>query len=151
MGVEQAVFKGLLTAAKADTGGSGLYGETSANRLYGGFKLQGEDMRTHDLPRIEVAPPINSRMDASGQDIWTGLWRMRVMVQRDRAFGTGDTPENAGVLSGIMDRVNAVFDKATITLGSGTASTLSINRVIPGPENENTVVRIIEFTILVCE
>jgi hypothetical protein len=153
MAVEQAVFKALRDKAVADTGSGGLWESGGANSLLhgGGFRLDGSEMRTRDLPRIDVSPPPLLRQDASGLDVWDGLWRMRVLVRKDRAFGTGDTPEAAGVLSGILDRVNAVYDKATVSVSGYTPSTLSIGRIIPGPGDDETVVRVVEFQIMVHE
>lgn len=149
--IEQAVFYGLKEAAVADTGSGGLFESSGSAYLTGGFRLEGESERTRAYPRIDVQPVYHGRMDASDVDIWSGLWRMRVMVQRDRAFGTGDTPEAAGQLSAVMDRVEAVFDKVSVDVPGYDASTLSISRSFRGPETPDVVSRIVEFNIVAHE
>lgn len=155
MSAEQAIFKGLYDKAVLDTGTGGLFeisGSTpGANYLTGGFRLEGDSTRERSEPRIEVIPPDQDRMDASGLDVWDGLWRIRAIVKRDRAYGTGDTPEAAGVLSGIMDRIEAVFDKATITVSGYTPCTLSIVGVRRGPETAHMTARTVEFRIVAHE
>lgn len=148
MSVEQAIFKGLYDKAALDTGSGGLFESGGADYLSGGFRLRGDSMRERNEPRIEVEPPDMPRMDASGTDMWDAVWRLHVIVKRDRAYGTGDTPEATGHLSRIMTRVEAVFDKATITVSGYTPSTLSIRGVWRGKETQNITTRIVELLIV---
>lgn len=149
--IEQAVFFGLKNKALLDTDAGGLFESDGEVYLSGGFRLEGESNRYRGYPRIDVQPAYHGRMDASGVDVWDGRWRMRVMAQRDRAYGTGDTPDASGQMSKMVDRVVAVFDGQEIDVPGYSASTLAVRRTFPGPETAEVACRIVEFNIVAHE
>lgn len=151
MSFEQAHFKAMLALAQADTGAGGLFESGGANRLYGGFVRSDQQPppETHNLPRVEVTflPAVrNDSADGRGESV---VVRMAVKIRRDNAFGTGDTPENAGVVDGIMDRLEAVYHGASLSATGWSPAVMSVLRSpFQGPSDRAVVTRIMECLLV---
>ena len=144
---ETAIFAALLTKAEADTGAGGLFETSGTNRLIGGFILSSWREKERHVPRIEVDPPESGRIDSHDTENTEAVWRFHVICQRNRAYGTGDTPQTSGQMDGIVGRVEAVFDAATISPSGWTSGVVSCDRHYRGPETPEYAHRIVEMVI----
>ena len=152
MTAEQAIFASMKTLATGDTGVGGLYESGGAAYIHGGVFLADERPQLRSLPRLMFSFSGPDRWDGDSTEIANIMCRIIVECDRNTAFGTGDTPEAAGTLSTICDRVKTVYDGQPLTVTGWTVADMHIARgPYTAPSDEAVVRRVIEIPFIACK
>jgi hypothetical protein len=144
---EQKTFRAFKAKFTADS--------TLVALVLPGAMIHAEELqRTRTLPRIEFSMTGQQATDASGTRMDSAVVRLGVFVKRDLAHGSGSTPEVAGQLEGIIDRIETTFNGsnaagATITDSTAewTFATIGRARILHGPSSDDVVHRVIEVLV----
>lgn len=157
MTAEQEIFRAFKDLALADTTSGGLFETGGANRLSGGFYLADERPQNRALPRIVMYVAATDRYDGDATELQEMVWRLIVEVDRNKAFGTGSTPEAAGQLANICDRVKTLYDGKDLSTATNWGSAWSAAPIYisrgpyTAPSDDKVVRRVFEFKINACK
>lgn len=145
MSFEQSTFKAFKDLFAADS--------TLVGLVKPGTFVHAEELpRLRTVPRIEFSMASQAADDSSGQRNDTAIVRLGVFVKRDLAHGAGATPEVAGQLEGIIDRMETVYNGSASAGVSLSASGWTFGktgraRILSGPSTEDVVHRVMEFIV----
>ena len=148
---EQALFKGLKDLFAADTG-SGLAGSSMC--APGGFvRTETVAQSAANTPRIECQIEAFSDIGLAREDASTFARCGRVsailtaVCDRGTAHGTGDTPEAAGVIDNIVNRMWTVYENVRPTVSGWEPSKIDMTVVASPPSRDNLLRRSVRLSL----
>lgn len=145
MSVDREVFAAMKALVDADTGAGGLAQVGGANQLTA-FRRDKDRDKRWGYPRADVLF-FQGRHDGDSDTDHHVRGRIQVLVPRDKAFGAGDSPQNAGQLSAIIDRFMTLMDKVTLSLATHGACAMMFPTQYEGPSTSEVILWVMEFNL----
>lgn len=143
MSFEQAVFEAFVDAYAADTGPGGLVELLNP----GGFGRQDGDAAADSYPTADFNLINSQKITNHDGSVVTCPVQITVVCKRDNAFGVGDTPEHAGLVDNILDRMETVFDGVALSQSAyGLSRVIKINEG-RGEANPEVIRRYIVYRV----